>query len=465
MRLTFSLPIRRFAAALLLVAAAGGSLAPGAARGAAPTFDPTADGRFGGIQVSDLGAAGLRNAADLGLSWTRELYLWNQLTEGLDVRRIPLTSTDQHLPANALTIVGLLQWTPPYANGGQDKRVPPSGLGLPWDHPANAWGQYAYAVARARAGRVDRWIIWNEPDICRPDMPGYAWAGSVQDYYNLLKTAYQAIKAANPGATVIFGSLGIVDTACQTDHTETTFFNRWLDLASADPAAPTNNWWFDELSLNLHKEPEKIYDLIRRYHALMLQHGFDKPTWLMEMGIPLVPAVDPAANADLAVTKDGQQSFLIQAYANAIAAGADHVGVFRMRDFPASDPAYATLKTAVRYFSHVTSASKDPDNTTLNGVRYVGRYDGVVKITMDGPGFHQVVLYNRGVAPRRVSIPATADQAIVADKRGVETPIPAINGGYTFTLDPVNVFFDAPWGERVRFIGGSPLIVREARPA
>ncbi len=455
------MPCARLRLALLLAVLLPAVVAQPVAAVGPPLFDRSPDGRFGGIQVSDLGAQGLANASDLGIGWTRELYLWVQLADGLDVKRIPVTTTDQHLPQGSIEIVGLLQWTPPYANGGQDKTVPPNGLTLPWNHPANAWGQYAYAVAKARAGRVNRWLIWNEPDICQPGMAGHNWAGSVQDYYNLLKVAYQAIKAGNPNAVVIFGSIGIVDSLCQSDKTETSFFNQWLQIAAADPATPANNWWFDELSLNIHKEPEKIYDLLLRYHALMQRYGFDKSTWLMEVGIPVVAAVNFANNADLAVTKDDQESFLVQAYANAIAGGADHIGIFRMSDFPRSDAAYATLKTVVKYFSHVTSARKDPENSTLSGTRYVNRYSGVVKIFMEGPGFRQVVLYNRGFAPQSVTVPASSDQAIVVDKHGVETPLPATNGGYTLTLDPVAMVYDAPWGERVRFIGGSPLILRE----
>jgi len=425
-----------------------------------PPFSQTPDGRFGGVQVSDVGVP---VAQDLGLAWTRELYLWDIMPR-YEPGLFNSISTDQNL-APGLREVGLIQFFAPYANGGGGKRVPARGLNLPWDHPENFFGQFASGLASAKKGRVDTWILYNEEDICHASQPGFSWdsPGRVQDYYDYLKTGYQAIKAANPAATVLFGSLGIVDASCQTDGTEMGFWNQWLDMAATDPAAASNNYWFDALSLNFHKEPEKIYDLIKRYHESMQARGFDKPVWLMETGIPVLPApIDPASNGDLAVDKENQQSFLVQAYANAIAAGAGHVGIYKMSDFPPGDPAYRAIKAAVKYMSNVTSATKSPDNRSTASNKYVNRLSGVVAITMNGPGFQTVVAYNRSSTPQQVTIPATSSMAMVSDKHGNERLMSAQDGSYTFTLEPVTAFFDAPWGERVRFIGGSPIMLRQA---
>jgi hypothetical protein len=410
-------------------------------------FDGQSDGRFGGIQVSDVGVA---QAKDLGLSWTRELYLFDALPS-LDPSRFNSISTDQHL-AGGLREVGLINFFASYCNGGQDKRVPCD--------PA-AFGQFAGQLAKAKQGKVDTWLMYNEQDICSADQAGFSWnsPNRAQDYYNYLKAGYKAIKAASPGATVLFGSLSITNSNCQNNGDEMTFWNQWLDIASHDPEAAANNWWFDQFSLNIHKEPEKIYDLLRRYHESMQAHGFDKSIWIMEMGIPVRPdPIDAGSNGDLAVNKDNQLSFLIQAYANAIAGGADHIGIYKMSDFPPSDPAYKTIKTAVKYMSHVTSATKSPENRQ----KYVDRGTGAELINMKGPGFQTTVAYNRGLTPTTVTIPATSTVAWLADKYGNERQITAQGGVYTLNLDPVNAWFAAPWGEQVRFIGGSPLMLRQA---
>ena len=452
---------RILAGALLAMTLLPASAVPAAADTAAlgvppltnplPGFDGKPDGRFGGIQVSDVGVPVAR---DLGLSWTRELYLWDALP-AFDPSRFNSISTDQHL-APGLQEVGLIQFFGHYCNGGQDKTVPCD--------PA-AFAQFAGALAKAKQGKVDTWLLYNEADICSPDQAGFAWdsPNRVQDYYNYLKAGYKAIKAASPGATVLFGSLSITNSVCQNNGDELTFWHQWLDIASHDPEAAANNWWFDQLSLNIHKEPEKIYDLLKRYHESMQAHGFDKSIWIMEMGIPVQPdPIDPASNGNLAVDKDNQMSFLIQAYANAIAGGADHVGIYKMSDFPPNDPAYRTLKTAIKYMSHVSSAVKTPENRLTASNKYIDRLKGVVTVTMSGRGFQTVVAYNRSMTPETVRIPATAPTAWVADKNGNEQQVAAQDGYYTFTLEPVSAYYQAPWGEQVRFIGGSPIMLRQA---
>ena len=70
--------------------------------------------------------------------------------------------------------------------------------------------------------------------------------------------------------------------------------------------------------------------------------------------------------------------------------------------------------------------------------------------------------YNRSQTPQTVTSPATASTAILADKHGKEQTVTAQNGSYTLTLDPVRVVYNTPWGETVRFLGGSPLMLRQA---
>ena len=70
----------------------------------------------------------------------------------------------------------------------------PRGLYLPIDDPNNLWAAFVRKVVKRYAGRIDHWIIWNEPDIEPPD-DGIQWGGTVADYYQLVKVAYQARQA------------------------------------------------------------------------------------------------------------------------------------------------------------------------------------------------------------------------------------------------------------------------------
>src|SRR5579884_4350251 len=108
----FTLLKRLLASSLLAL-----TLLPSAATPAAavdvPGYDPAPDGRFGGIQVSDVGVA---NAKDLGLGWTRELYLFNALNS-FDPGKFNSISTDQNMGPNNLREVGLVNFFAPYCNG------------------------------------------------------------------------------------------------------------------------------------------------------------------------------------------------------------------------------------------------------------------------------------------------------------------------------------------------------------
>ena len=407
-----------------------------------------ADLRFGTAQVSEVSDGNAR-AADLGLSWTRELFYWSSLNAPGDVGNIQYTSRYYQTP---LSVVGLIEFTPAYAGGGNGLQ-PPRGIRLPWNDPGNHFGQFARRLAQNMAGTVDQWIIWNEPDICQPTMHGYSWAGTPEDYYYFLKTGYLAIKAGNPRATVIFASLGIVDGPCHTDGTDTTFFNRWLAEARRDNAA-AGNWYFDAISLDIHKEPERVYEIIRLYQSLMTKYGFAKPVWLMETSVP-VAGDGSAVGQDFAVDKGNQQSYLIQAYANALAAGAERIAVYKMAYFPPDDPAYRTLKVAFKYLAGVTSGSKTPEVTGAS-------HTGVVRIALDGPGFRTTVVYNRSQTRRQVQVPANAAYAFLADKYGSERLIYPEKGVYTLDLEGATGIYYSQWGT-FTFVGGSPLMLREPR--
>ncbi|MBI2862911.1 MAG: hypothetical protein HYX89_08820 [Chloroflexi bacterium] len=431
---------------------------------ATPTIQPGWAGptsgkdiRFGGAQVSDLKEEGRRVADDLGLTWSRELFYWESL------ERYPINLDDLQYTGRFVDVgrqvVGLLEYTAAYANKGRGGLYPPDNLSLPWDSPDNYWGQFAYAVAQRMRGKVDFWIIWNEPDICESWMEGFAWQGTVEDYYRLLKVGYQAIKAANPQATVIFGNLGIVHQNCRFDGTETSFFNRWLEVAARDPEARANNWFFDAMSLNIHKEPERVYEMIARYRQLMRRYGFDKPIWLMETSVPLSPTpIDPSRNAGLFATKDQQLSFIIQSFANAIVAGVERIDLYKLSFYPPEDPSYNAVKTAIKYMSYVERAVKYPDIKGPDAYNY----RGIVRIEMDGPGFRTTVLYNRSPQATSVAIPALSNQAWLADKYGNERLIKPEQGFYRMELEGAIALFRAPWQQDIYFIGGSPLLLREA---
>jgi len=163
------------------------------------------------------------------------------------------------------------------------------------------------AIVERYAGRIDHWIIWNEPDIPTSSQDA-SWGGSVEDFVQLLRVAYTVANEANPNATIHMAGL----THWHDEH----WFGRFLDALVADPSAAANDYYFDAASLNLYLEPEKIYDIIAHYYREMHDRGIYKPIWITE------------TNAYLSrVSPEEQAYFIFQAFSLEIAAGALRIAV------------------------------------------------------------------------------------------------------------------------------------------
>src|SRR6185437_4934555 len=139
-----------------------------------------------------------------GASWDRVDFHWdayqpNGPTDWLGTSDAIDAGVARDL-ASGKSVVGVITNPPAWAtrNGSV-----PSNLNLPATDPQNYWASFVHRLASSYAGKIDSWIIWNEPDI-DPSRPMSSWAGSEDEFYKLLKDADLAIKSANPGATVVF---------------------------------------------------------------------------------------------------------------------------------------------------------------------------------------------------------------------------------------------------------------------
>ena len=68
----------------------------------------------------------------------------------------------------------------------------------------DAWRKFVSETARRYKDRIRYWEVWNEPDI------GF-WTGTLDEYLELLKAAYEEIKAVDPKLHVMTGGFAIYD--------------------------------------------------------------------------------------------------------------------------------------------------------------------------------------------------------------------------------------------------------------
>jgi polysaccharide biosynthesis protein PslG len=180
-----------------------------------------------------------------------------------------------------------------------------------WERGVTAYApadpdDYARAIgflaARYR-GRVEAWEIWNEPNHS-----GFWRAGDAASAYAaLLKAAYPAVKAADPAATVVGGSLS---------HSDHAFAERLYQLGvkGSFDAFAVHPYSDDVSPLDPRSTIDPRYSFVRgvpRIREVMLRHGDDRPIWLTESGwsTSTIRTTDPWRNG---VSEATQALFLRQ---------------------------------------------------------------------------------------------------------------------------------------------------------
>jgi hypothetical protein len=214
--------------------------------------------------------------------------------------------------ARGLKLLLTVTWTPCWASTAppeikQDCAGPWWSRGVQYYPPANP-GDYANALAFlvARYGdRVAGWEVWNEPNssayLRGPDPAGA--------YAALLKAAYPAAKQANPGATVLGGSLMNADAT----FAEALYQHGIKGYFDAFAIHPYNGDRSPNQLLPDRQAAGTFTQGVPLVHQVMLNHGDDKPMWLTELGwnTSTTRNSDPWLNG---VDEATQALYLTQAY-------------------------------------------------------------------------------------------------------------------------------------------------------
>lgn len=376
--------------------------------------DPPVDPRFGVVQAYEAAEA----AAEVEVGWERLFFSWPDMQPaGPDQWDEPYYGDaviDQEVAAGR-ELVGLLISTPDWASVGTPLISVPRGLYLPYDDPGNTWGHFVAGMAERYAGRIDRWIVWNEPDIWNLEHPASTWEGTVEDYYRLVQVAYLAARDANPDAKI---HLGAFTYWWDVNYGRRPYLLRFLDVVAADLTAPANGYYFDVATVHAYFRPEQVYDLVRFTRQAMLDRGIDKPVWINETNAP--PSDDPVNPIDgplFPVSLQEQPAFLVQAFAMAFAAGAERVSVYKMYDEEElfSGEPYGLLRRdfsrrpALQAFDTITDHFADFTTATLR------RHGPVNVVHLQRPAGITTVVWNRSARDLLIRIPTTSAGIRVID--------------------------------------------------
>lgn len=243
---------------------------------------------------------------ETGASWIREDFVWGLIEpkEG----RYEWTATDRIVGAlrdRKLNVLGIISYSANWATPAREDDTAASAISFYPPDP-NKYYSFVRDLVTRYKGSISHWEIWNEPDnalFWKPKPNG-------KEYAALLKTAYKAVKDADPSAKVLTG--GVSGNAVPyLEEMMAAGAGDSFDILALHPYAVP----LDPAQARIESRPEvhKMVDVeLNKYRAFLQRHGKNRPIWVTELGWP---ARDWGLNAE------DQADYLAQAYAQMLASG------------------------------------------------------------------------------------------------------------------------------------------------
>jgi hypothetical protein len=188
------------------------------------------------------------------------------------------------LDGTSIDVLATVLDTPCWASSDPNKHCPSHQFDYryPPTDPQD-YATFLEALVQRYHGRIRAWEVWNEPNMHS------FWANPDPVRYTaLLKAAYPAVKASDPTALVIGGSLAPSDGAPTNPTLATTylegmyqagargFFDRLAYHPYTDGNTPT---WYDA------RWPTHSYrQSVPAMHDVMQRYGDSSPIWITEIG-------------------------------------------------------------------------------------------------------------------------------------------------------------------------------------
>ncbi|MDX2139982.1 MAG: hypothetical protein SF123_17985 [Chloroflexota bacterium] len=397
-------------------------------------------------------------ACALGVGWERIIFDWAQIQPNGPDDWNTLNVDERWLrDAQACNreVIAIVKHTPGWATDRTVNIGMPRGLALPIDDPANLWANFMRrAAAHYAPFGVRRWIIWNEPDITAGTF-GYEFEGTVEDYAQLVKVSYLAARQGNPDAII-----HLAGTTYWHDINEgrRLYLDRLLEVLTADPEAADHSHYFDAVTLHIYYRSETVWQIVTETRTLLESYRLnDKAIWIGETNAS--PNLDPdwrVERPNWQITLEQQSAFLVQAAALGLAAGADHIGVYKLNDFNlplggesfgllrpdgSRRPAFATWQMIVTQFAGVTGG-------------IFARTETVDVVRLDAGAQQIIVAWARTGLPAQINVTATGTEAQFYDAYGMLVNVRPLAGVYAMGLPGAlcNAVDSCP-------VGGAPAIL------
>ena len=321
----------------------------------------------------------LGRVRDAGFSWQKTLFKWRDLEPSRG--QFNFSESDRVIrasAANGIKVIARLDFQPDWARSDGAHNGPPNNY--------DDFGRFVSAlVDRYRTdspiGTLQAIEIWNEPNLAREWGNAPVNAGQAGDYVRLLKTAYQAAKAADPNVVVITAGLSPTGWSDDTARPDDQYL-QWMYDAGAAPyfdvlgahgpgfKAPPDVSPEEAASTPLYGGHRSFtFRRVEDLRQIMVDNGdAAKQIWLLEFGWT-TDLVNPAY-AWHRVTPEQHGEYLVGAYRWAHDNWSPWIGVMCLWTLP--DPSWGPEREELWWAVGNPDGSDRPALTRLRQARQDG---------------------------------------------------------------------------------------------
>ena len=236
-----------------------------------------------------------------GGSWVREDFLWGLIEPRQG--RLDWTAPDritQSLRDRGLNILGIISYSVNWATPATEDDPSPNPVSV-YPPDLNKYYTWVRTLVTRYKGKIAHWEIWNEPDNPLFWKP----SPNPRQYAELLKTAYRAVKDADPNASVLTG--GVSGNAIPfLEELFAAGAGNSFDILAIHPYPIP----LDKAQGRIQSRPEvhKMLDVeLNKYRAFLQRHNLSgRPIWVTEVGWPA---------RDWGLDDQAQADYLAEAYA------------------------------------------------------------------------------------------------------------------------------------------------------
>lgn len=172
----------------------------------------------------------------------------------------------------------------------------------------NAWYEFVKTIATRYKGRITEWEIWNEEDL------NYFWKGSVEQFVELMKYAYIALKEVDENNTVIMGGLALSSSGGDYNP---HFLEEFLYKGGGK--------YVDVYAFHVYDNFSEKYEYMKE---TLQKFNENKPIWITEFGA----STCSSCNSQL------EQALKIMGYIHEFKnAGIEKAMIYEFKDTPSND--------------------------------------------------------------------------------------------------------------------------------